>query len=164
VKEERWQEANGHLAEPAKRLRAACSTHMDDTIGQVLGALDRKGLREKTLVIFLSDNGAHAPSANQGGPYPGDYGKLMVGNDNRPLRGYKAGVYEGGIRTPGVVHWPGQVKAGESTAVMHAVDWLPTLWGLAGVELRPDRPDGVEDMMRRLEEISARDNDAVVGK
>jgi arylsulfatase A-like enzyme len=72
VEEGRWQEANGHLADPAKRLRAACSTHMDDTIGQVLGALEREGFREKTLVIFLSDNGAHAPSANQGGPYPGD--------------------------------------------------------------------------------------------
>jgi len=131
---EKWLNANAHLADPAQRLRAACASHMDDTIGQVLAALDRKNLRANTLVLFLSDNGAHGPQANQGGPYPGDFGALRVGNDNLPLRGHKSGVYEGGIRTPGVAHWPGKIAPGEIHAPLHAVDWMPTLCALAGAK------------------------------
>jgi len=131
---ELWQEQNAHLTDPAQRLRAACATHMDDAIGQVLAELDRKQLRDHTLVIFLSDNGAHPPSDNQGGPYPGEYARLKVGNHNRPLRGHKTQVYEGGIRTPGVVRWPGRLEPGEIHTPLHAVDWMPTLCALAGAD------------------------------
>ena len=58
---EKWLQANAHLADPGQRLRAACASHMDDAIGQVLAALDRKNVRGDTLVVFLSDNGAHPP-------------------------------------------------------------------------------------------------------
>jgi arylsulfatase A-like enzyme len=135
---ESWQELNAHLTDPAQRLRAACATHMDDVIGQVLAALDRKQLRDNTLVIFLSDNGAHPPSDNQGGPYPGEYARLKVGNHNRPLRGHKTQVYEGGIRTPGVVRWPGRLEPGEIHTPLHAVDWMPTLCALAGAKPAQD--------------------------
>ncbi|MGV3757311.1 MAG: sulfatase-like hydrolase/transferase [Verrucomicrobiota bacterium] len=144
VEEEKWQQANKHHTDPAKRLRAACSTHMDDAIGQVLAALDRKKLRENTLVLFLSDNGAHAPQANQGGAYPGDYGSLKVGNNNLPLRDHKTTVYEGGIRTPGVANWPGKLKPAELHQPLHAVDWLPTLFRLAGVKALPGKLDGLD--------------------
>lgn len=131
---EKWLQANAHLTDPAQRLRAASASHMDDAIGQVLAALDRKKLRDNTLVLFLSDNGAHGPSANQGGPYPGDYGPLRVGSDNLPWRGHKSGVYEGGIRTPGIAHWPGKLAPGEVHTPLHAVDWMPTLCALAGAK------------------------------
>jgi len=144
VEEEKWQQANKHHTDPAKRLRAACSTHMDDAIGQVLAALDRKKLRENTLVVFLSDNGAHPPSANQGGAYPGNYGSLKVGNNNLPLRDHKTTVYEGGIRTPGVANWPGNLKPAELHQPLHAVDWLPTLFRLAGVKALPGKLDGLD--------------------
>jgi len=135
---EKWQAMNSHLADPAKRLRAACASHLDDAIGQVLAVLERKKFRDNTLVIFLSDNGAHQSGDNQGGPYPGDYGHLKVGNDNKPWRGHKSGVYEGGIRTPGVVHWPAKLKQGEIHAPLHAVDWMPTLCALAGAKVAGD--------------------------
>jgi len=135
---EPWLQANAHLADPAQRLRAACATHMDHAIGQVLAVLDRKRLRDDTLVILLSDNGAHAPGDNQGGPYPGEYERLQVGNDNRPLRGHKSGVYEGGIRTPGVAHWPARLKPAEIHTPLHAVDWMPTLCTLAGAKATGD--------------------------
>ncbi len=106
---EKWLQANAHLTDLAQRLRAASASHMDDAIGRVLAVLDRRKLRDNTLVLFLSDNGAHGPSPNQGGPYPGDYGALKVGNDNLPWRGHKSGVYEGGIRTPGIAHWPSKL-------------------------------------------------------
>lgn len=131
---DKWLNANAHLTDPAQRLRAASASHMDDAIGQVLAALDRKKLRDNTLVLFLSDNGAHGPSPNQGGPYPGDFGALRVGNDNLPLRGHKSGVYEGGIRTPGIAHWPGKLMPGEVHTPLHAVDWMPTLCALTGAK------------------------------
>jgi len=135
---ESWQELNAHLTDPAQRLRAACASHMDDVIGQVLAELDRKQLRDNTLVIFLSDNGAHPPSDNQGGPYPGEYARLKVGNHNRPLRGHKTQVYEGGIRTPGVVRWPSRLEPREIHTPLHAVDWMPTLCALAGANPAQD--------------------------
>lgn len=131
---EKWHELNAHLSEPGQRLRAACASHLDDAVGQVLAALDRKKFRDNTLIVFFGDNGAHPPSDNQGGPYPGDYGQLRVGNDNGPLRGHKSGVYEGGIRTPGLASWPARLKAGEVHTPLHAVDWMPTLCALAGVK------------------------------
>ncbi len=131
---EQWQQLNAHLTDPGQRLRAACTSHMDDAIGQVLAELDRRQLRDRTLVIFLSDNGAHGPSDNQGGPYPGEYAQVKVGHDNLPLRGHKTQVYEGGIRTPGVVSWPGRLGPGEIHTPLHAVDWMPTLCALAGAE------------------------------
>jgi arylsulfatase A-like enzyme len=131
---EPWQQMNAHLTDPGQRLRAACTSHMDDAIGQVLAELDCRQLRDRTLVIFLSDNGAHPPSDNQGGPYPGEYARVKVGNDNRPWRGHKTQVYEGGIRTPGVVCWPGHLNPCEIHTPLHAVDWMPTLCALAGAE------------------------------
>jgi arylsulfatase A-like enzyme len=131
----RWLAVNAHVDDPAQRLRGACASHMDEAIGQVLEALQQQNLRQNTLVIFLSDNGAHAPSSNQGGPYPGDYGDLKVGNDNRPWRGHKSGLYEGGIRTPGIVHFPARLQPGQIHVPLHAVDWMPTLCALAGTKI-----------------------------
>jgi arylsulfatase A-like enzyme len=132
LEDEKWHARNAHLSDPAQRLRAACATHMDDAIGQILAVLDRKKARDNTLVIFFGDNGAHSPQANQGGPYPGDYGTLRVGNSNAPLRGFKSGVYEGGIRTPGLASWPGKLMPGQVHTPLHAVDWMPTLCALVG--------------------------------
>lgn len=141
---ERWLQANAHLVDPAQRLRAAAASHMDDAIGQVLSALDRKKVHDNTLVIFFGDNGAHGPSSNQGGPYPGDYGSLQVGNDNRPWRGYKGGLYEGGIRTPGLAYWPGKLTPRAAYVPCHVVDWMPTLCALAGTSPAVDpKWDGV---------------------
>lgn len=134
VEEEKWRQMNAHLTDPGQRLRAACASHMDDAIGQILAALDRKKARENTLVLFSGDNGAHPPSDNQGGAYPGTYERVKVGNDNPPWRGHKSGLYEGGIRVPVLASWPGKLKAGSNETPLHAVDWMPTLCGLAGAQ------------------------------
>jgi arylsulfatase A-like enzyme len=135
---EKWLQANAHLSDPAQRLRAACASHMDDVIGQILAVLERKKLRDNTLVLFFGDNGAHPPSDNQGGAYPGEYEHLNVGNNNAPLRGFKSGVYEGGIRTPGLACWPGKLTPAETHTPLHAVDWMPTLCALAGAKVDRD--------------------------
>ena len=107
----------------ARRLRYLASiTAMDEAIGEVLSFLDDKGLTRNTLVIFFSDNGG-------GG-----------GSDNRPLRGGKGKVFEGGVRTPCIVRWPGVIPAGSvSHEFLTSMEILPMVLGAAGAA----PPEGV---------------------
>lgn len=107
----------------ARRLRYVASvTCMDDAIGGLLDELHKSGLAEHTIVIFMSDNGG-------GG-----------GADNSPLRGGKAMMFEGGIRVPCLVRWPGRVPAGSvCDEFLTALEIFPTLVNAAGLPL----PEGV---------------------
>lgn len=106
---------------------------LDDTVGRLLKKLDSLGLSETTLVIFTSDNGGlHVPEG----------GHQRV-THNTPFRAGKGFVYEGGLRIPLIVRWPGQVPAGR--VVQEPVintDWVPTLLDLAGLSLPKDL-DGI---------------------
>jgi len=97
--------------------------HMDDGIGQVIKALKESGQYENTLIVFTSDNGGHLPSlANNG-----------------PVRDGKGSMYEGGLRVPTCVAWPGKVKSGSiSQQVNLTMDLYPTLLAVAGV--KPNQP------------------------
>jgi arylsulfatase A-like enzyme len=142
-----WLEKNAHLNDRGDRLRAACATHMDDAIGRVLAALDEAGRRDKTLILFFGDNGAHDQYPNNDRQYPsaGRYPAFSVGNDNAPFRGYKSGLYEGGIRTPAFLHWPGHIRSGAFDQPLHACDWMPTLTKLVGFQPPRDlRWDGLD--------------------
>lgn len=100
---------------------------VDWSVGQVLDQLRRLGLAEKTLVLFVSDNGG------------------TVRASNAPLRGHKGSTWEGGMRVPAIAWWPGQIPAGTATdAVVGMFDVLPTFVALAGGKLPNDRKiDGV---------------------
>ena len=101
--------------------------HMDDGIGRVLRALDAFKLRDKTLVVFVSDNG----------------GQLNVGGRCGNVRGGKQDMYEGGLRVPACVAWPGKIlPKSRSAAVALTMDLYPTLCAAAGVEIK-DPIDGV---------------------
>jgi arylsulfatase A-like enzyme len=106
---------------------------MDHGIGRIVEAIDRRGLRENTLIVFVSDNGGQREwSSSQ--EYKGRYGDkphVVLGN-NRPLRGWKGEVYEGGIRVPALANWPGVLRARQLETPVHIVDWMPTLCSLAG--------------------------------
>jgi len=119
--------------EPSKLWYAASVTHMDDGIGRIVDALERTGKREETLLVFVSDNGAQQ-SWHSDEQYNGQYADKphKVLGDNSPLRGWKGQVYEGGIRVPALINWPGTLKKGNITAAVHIVDWMPTLCHLAG--------------------------------
>lgn len=102
---------------------------VDASVGRLLDTLRELNLAANTLVIFTSDNG----------------GSLPHGSNNRPLRGTKGQVYEGGIRVSTLAWWPGRIPAGTSTGAITAhMDWLPTFARLAGAQLPAARLDGVD--------------------
>jgi arylsulfatase A-like enzyme len=104
---------------------------MDEAIGQIVDAVEQKGLRKNTLFVFTSDNG---------GPQPG----TVTSNGN--LRAGKGTVYEGGVRVAACACWDGQIKAGTTVGQpVHIVDWYPTLVNLAGAKLEQKLPlDGMD--------------------
>jgi arylsulfatase A-like enzyme len=131
-----------------RRTYAGMLAAMDEAIGQIVGAIDRKGLRENTLIFFCSDNG---------GPSPG------VITSNGPLRAGKATLYEGGVRVPAVAVWPGKIKAGSIVeAPLHMVDWYPTLLKLAGVSLAQKHPLDGRDAWPAITQGAASPHDDIL--
>ena len=109
-------------------------TELDHRTGQVLDAIEQAGIADNTIVVWSSDNPAGRAS--------------YMGGSNGPWRGHFASGFEGGMRVPAVVRWPGKVPAGAVTdEILSAVDWFPTLAALAGENQRVpgDRPiDGID--------------------
>ncbi|MBI5774602.1 MAG: sulfatase-like hydrolase/transferase, partial [Verrucomicrobia bacterium] len=111
----------------AAQIFSASVTDLDTHVGRLLKALDELGLADNTLVFFSSDNGPediHIKNAGHSGA--GSAG---------PFRGRKRSLYEGGVRVPGIIRWPGKVPAGviDDASVVAGVDWLPTVCKFAGV-------------------------------
>ncbi|MBW3541905.1 MAG: sulfatase-like hydrolase/transferase, partial [Planctomycetes bacterium] len=117
------------IEDPTRRVFAAMVRSLDDGIGRVLAALKERGIEENTLVVFMTDHG--------GDP---DYGGA-----NGPLRGEKATLFEGGIRVPCLMRWPGRIRPGiVHDFVGSGLDLFPTFCRLAGVDPGPYRCDGVD--------------------
>lgn len=128
----------------ATQVFSAVITNLDKEIGRLFGKLKELGLSENTLVIFSSDNG---PAPIWGGD-TSHSGTGSVG----PLRGCKASLYEGGIRVPFIVWWPGHTPAGkvDDSTIISGVDMLPSFCSLAGVELPAGLKADGEDMKEAL--------------
>ncbi|MCH7869453.1 MAG: sulfatase, partial [Myxococcales bacterium] len=139
-------------AHPANAQRnptyAAMVESFDDAVGTLLDALDRLGLAERTIVVFYSDNGGSTYERIVDVPV----------TSNHPLRGGKAEIYEGGIRVPAAVVWPGHIEPGsKSSALISSTDWYPTLLEMLAVK-RPSGHilDGVSQVPAFLSEASPR--------
>jgi|UniRef100_UPI0037850637 arylsulfatase A len=113
--------------DPAYSAHHGNITQMDDAFGRVMKKLDDSGLRDNTLVLFSSDNG---PAITAQHPY-GSAG---------PLRDKKGSMWEGGIRVPGILRWPGKAKPGMTSdePICH-VDFLPTICAVTGLQAPQDR-------------------------
>jgi arylsulfatase B len=128
--EPEWLAKYESIADKDRRTYAAMVSHMDDAIGKVLAVLDETKLRDNTLVLFTSDNGGQQ-DWNQT-RYKGQHGPYKTLGDNRPLRGWKGSLYEGGVRVVALAHWPGRLKPGVLKGVADACDFYPTIAGLTG--------------------------------
>ena len=117
-----------HLPDLHRRLFAAMLAHLDDSVGRVLAHLRATGLAENTLVVFLSDNG-------------GPTKELTSRND--PLRGGKGELWEGGIRVPFIVSWPGRITPRTDATPVISLDATATALALAGISAQPTPLDGV---------------------
>lgn len=118
-----------------RRTYAAMIATLDESVGRVLNALDSTGQRERTLIFFIADNGGPMTKRNANA------------SQNTPLRGQKGDVFEGGIRVPFVVAWPGHVRPGtvyDSSVI--SLDIFPTALAAAGVKRDPSLPalDGTD--------------------
>ena len=124
-------DALSNIKDHRRRVYAAMVHSLDRSVGRVLQTLREQGLDENTIVVFTSDNGA-----------PGYIGLPEV---NRPYRGWKLTLFEGGLRVPYVAKWPGHIPAGtQYKAPVSNIDILPTVVAAAGAKLPQDRTmDGV---------------------
>ena len=126
-----WYDDQGEWSMNTKRY-AALVTHMDYHIGRLLGALDNLGLRENTLVIFASDNGAAVMAP------------IDELNCHGGLKGRKGQLYEGGIKVPLIVNQPGRVPARQISNQVYFPDFMPTLARLTGSEQAVPQTDGID--------------------
>jgi arylsulfatase A len=127
----KWLERYKDLPYP-RNLYAAFVSALDERIGTLLKTVDNLGLRERTIIVFQSDNGHSTEVRAHGG-----------GGSAGPYRGAKFSLFEGGIRLPGMISWPRHLPEGAvRPQVAHACDWMPTLAELCGVKLLDEDIDG----------------------
>lgn len=116
------------IKDKIRREFAAMVVSLDDGVGQIMASLDKYGLTDNTLLIFLTDHG----------------GDPTYGGSNYPLRGDKATLFEGGLKVPCLMRWPTKIKAGtQSDAVLSSLDLFPTFCELAGASLPNIQLDGI---------------------
>lgn len=119
-----WLEKYAGIADEKRRAYAAMVSTLDAGVGRLIETLDVLGLREKTVVFFVSDNG---------GP------EHANASDNGPLRGEKGDVYEGGVRVPFIMSWPGVIEGDRNFRhPVNTIDVACTALALAGIEIDDD--------------------------
>lgn len=108
---------------------------LDENVGRMLEWLGKKELRKNTIVIFTSDNGG-----------------MIRATENAPLRSYKGDLYEGGIRVPCIIDWPGVIEPGSVCDVpIHGVDFFATLLSMTGLPQQPDHHQDSVNLVPLLE-------------
>lgn len=129
-----------HIPDLHRRIFAALLSHLDDGVGRVLQQLKASGLEKNTLVIFLADNGGATRELT---------------SSNAPLRGEKGSLFEGGLRVPFIMRWPGRLPEGAtSERPVISLDATATALAAAGIVPDPAQFDGA-DLRRLLQETPA---------
>ncbi len=130
---------------------AAMVTLLDQKVGEIFEKLKELGLDKNTIVIFSSDNGPH----KEGGADP-DYF-----DSNGPCKGYKRDLYEGGIREPMIVWWPGKISKGTTSDHLSAFwDVMPTLAEIAGAK-KPENIDGISFLPTLLNKTGQKNHETM---
>jgi len=127
----KWIEHYKNLP-PPRNLYAAFVSTLDERVGALVKSVDDLGLRDNTLIVYQSDNGHSTEERAFGG-----------GGSAGPYRGAKFSLFEGGIRLPGLISWPGHLPEDVVRGQMvHSCDWMPTIAELAGIKLLNPDIDG----------------------
>ena len=146
------------LQDEKRRVYAGMITALDDQVGRVVAALEKKGLRDNTIILFASDNGGATSALFATGARSEEDRKASggVGLGEKPpasngrFRAGKGSLYEGGVRVPAFVNWPGRLKPAVVNAPIGMVDVMPTLLALAGAKGSADHPFDGKDIWPTL--------------
>ena len=146
------------INDPTRRTYAAMITSVDDQVGRIVAALDKRGMRDNTLIIFSSDNGGPRNAVVASGAHSKEERKESgveqesLPASNGDLRGGKGSLYEGGVRVPTIFNWPAKLKPGVVNEPLHMVDIMPTVLALAGAKSNPDKPLDGKDIWATIAE------------
>ena len=159
------------IEDPLRQTYMAMITSLDDQVGRIVDALEAKGLRDDTIILFASDNsgatsgmfasGSKSPEereAEEGGIAQDAKAPAI----NAPFRGGKGSLYEGGVRVPGIVNWPAKLAPSVVDAPLHMTDVMPTLLALAGGRGDAARAFDGDDVWATLSEGTAPPDDEVL--
>ena len=141
---EKWRQHYKELEAP-RRMYATLISTMDEMIGKLVSKVESLGLRKDTIIVFQSDHGHSQEERTFGG-----------GGSAGIYRGANFSLFEGGIRVPAIISWPGHLPEGESRdQLATAIDWFPTVANLAGIKKIDHRIDG-KDITNLLMSAEAR--------
>ena len=138
--EEKWVKPYKRINDVnSRKLFDASMTHMDHSIGKVIQTLRDEKLLENTIILFISDNGGeenwYPEKETNIKLYNGKFGPYPKLGDNSPLKGYKAELYEGGIRVPAIIYWKDHLKHIKVEQLIKVTDLFPTLTSLLNSSL-----------------------------
>lgn len=130
--EDKWIESYKDLDDVySRKIYAASAEHMDHSMEVIMNILENEEVLENTIIIFISDNGGQKswdPETDSDIKlYDGKHGPYPKLGNNEPLKGYKTELYEGGIRVPAIIKWPGKLKKQKLNQLVKVTDLLPTL-------------------------------------
>jgi arylsulfatase I/J len=128
---DRLVEKYSHVTDKATQTYLAMVSQVDEAIGKIMKALDATQMREDTIVIFHTDNGGAVKRKYLSGD--GDTDQTV--SDNGPFRSGSGSLYEGGVRVPAIISWPGRIQPNISTERVHITDMYATLLEFAGASL-----------------------------
>lgn len=153
-----------------RQAYAGMISALDEDVGRIVAALEKKKLLDNTIILFASDNGGATSALFATGARSEaerkDSGGVGLGEkppaSNAPFRGGKGSLYEGGVRVPAFVSWPGHLQPRVVNDALHMVDVMPTLLALSGAKSSPDHPMDGKDIWATLAQGAPSPNEDVL--
>lgn len=168
---EAYLEKYKSIEDKQRRTYSAMITDLDAQIGRIVAELNKKGLRDNTIILLASDNGGALSGLFASGSKSKEERAHEEGGidqsakapaSNAPFRGGKGSLYEGGVRVPAIVNWPGKLKPRVVNDPVHMVDVMPTLLNLAGAKGDAGHPFDGRDLWATLAEGKPSPNEDVL--
>ena len=159
------------VVDPFRRTYSAMISELDVQVGRIVAELDKKGLRDNTIILFSSDNGGatnglFAQGAKSSAEKGSEEGGILPDQEppasNAPFSGGKGSLREGGVRVVAFANWPAKLKPRVVDQPLDMVDVMPTLLALAGAKGSPDHPFDGKDMWATIADGAPSPHDDVL--